>query len=43
MRGVIINGIREGGIAWARLYLELVEDRGAGITAAVEEITRGRE
>jgi ketosteroid isomerase-like protein len=43
MRGVIINGIREGRIAWARLYLELVEDRGAGITAAVEEITRGRE
>lgn len=42
MRGVIINGIREGTIAWARLYLELVEDQGAGIATAVENITRGR-
>lgn len=42
MRGVIINGIRDGRIAWGRLYLELVEDGGAGITRAVEDITRGR-
>ena len=42
MRGVIISGIREGKFAWARLYLELVEDGGAGITKAVEDITRGR-
>jgi ketosteroid isomerase-like protein len=43
MRGVIINGIREGRIASARLYLELVEDDGAGIAAAVEDITRGNQ
>jgi hypothetical protein len=39
MRGVIINGIREDRIAWARLYLELVEEGGAGIDAAVSRIT----
>jgi hypothetical protein len=42
MRGVIINGIRKERIVWARLYLELVEDGGAGITTAVEDIGRGR-
>ena len=42
MRGVIINGVRDGRIAWARLYLELLEEGGAGITMAVEDITRGR-
>lgn len=39
MRGVIVNGIRDGKISWARLYLELVERQGAGITAAVQRIT----
>lgn len=39
MRGVIINGIRDDHIAWARLYLELVEEAGAGIGAAVDRIT----
>ena len=39
MRGVIINRIRGDRIAWARLYLELVEEGGAGIAAAVERIT----
>lgn len=41
MRGVIINGIRDDRIAWARLYLELVEEGGAGIQAAVDRITTG--
>jgi ketosteroid isomerase-like protein len=40
MRGVIIFGERHGKAAWARLFLELVE-QGAGITEAVDEI-RGR-
>ena len=40
MRGVIINGIREGRIAWARLYLELLEEGGAGIDAAINRVTR---
>jgi ketosteroid isomerase-like protein len=40
MRGVIVLGARGDEIAWARLYLELVE-RGDGIAAAVDEI-RGR-
>ncbi|MGH2705898.1 MAG: nuclear transport factor 2 family protein [Actinomycetota bacterium] len=39
MRGVIINGIRDDRIVWARLYLELVEPEGAGITAAVQQIS----
>lgn len=39
MRGVIINGIRDEHIAWARLYLELVEESGAGVAAAVDRIT----
>jgi ketosteroid isomerase-like protein len=43
MRGVIINGIRDDHIAWARLYLELVEESGAGIEAAVERITGKRD
>jgi hypothetical protein len=37
MRGVIINGVEGDRVAWARLYLELIE-RGAGINAAVDEI-----
>jgi hypothetical protein len=40
MRGVIINGIREERIAWARLYLELLEEGGAGIDAAINRVTR---
>ncbi len=39
MRGVIINGIEDDRIAWARLYLELVEKGGAGISAAVDRVT----
>jgi hypothetical protein len=41
MRGVIINGVEDDRVRWARLYLELVE-QGAGIDAAVNAI-RGRD
>jgi ketosteroid isomerase-like protein len=42
MRGVIINGIRDDQIGWARLYLELVEEGGSGIAAAVDRVTGER-
>lgn len=38
MAGVIICGVREDRIAWARLYVEPVQT-GAGIEAAVREMT----
>ena len=38
MAGVIICGVREGRIAWARLYVEPVEQAGAGIDAAVRRM-----
>jgi ketosteroid isomerase-like protein len=41
-RGVSIFGIRDGRIAWARLYLEETEREGAGITDTVRRMT-GRE
>jgi ketosteroid isomerase-like protein len=41
-RGVSIFGIRDGRIAWARLYLEETEREGAAITETVRRIT-GRE
>ena len=39
MAGVIVMGIRDGQIAWARLYVEPVEQAGAGIDAAVQRMT----
>jgi len=39
MAGVIVFGIRERRVAWARLYVEPVEQRGAGIEAAVRGMT----
>ena len=39
MAGVIVFGIREGLVAWARLYVEPVEQGGAGIEAAVRDMT----
>lgn len=39
MAGVIICGIRDERIGWARLYIEPVEQAGAGIEAAVREIS----
>jgi len=34
-RGVTIQGVRQGRIAWARLYVETVEAAGAGTDAAI--------
>jgi ketosteroid isomerase-like protein len=41
-RGVIIMGIRDGRIAWGRLYVEETEQEGADITETVRRMT-GRE
>jgi ketosteroid isomerase-like protein len=38
MAGVIVFGVRDEAIAWARLYIEPVE-AGAGIDAAVRDMT----
>jgi hypothetical protein len=32
-------GMRDGRVAWARLYVEPVEEAGAGIDAAVRDMT----
>jgi SnoaL-like protein len=37
--GVIVMGIRDDLVAWARLYVEPVEEAGAGIDAAVRRMT----
>jgi len=39
MVGVFLCGVREGRIAWARLYMEPVEQAGAGIESAVRRMT----
>ncbi len=39
LRGVIIQGIEDGRITWARLYLENVEQQGADIDEAVAAMT----
>jgi hypothetical protein len=39
MAGVIVFGIRDGRVAWARLYVEPIEEAGAGIDAAVRDMT----
>ena len=41
-RGVTIVGIRDGHIAWGRLYLEEIEQEGADIEATVRRM-RGRK
>jgi hypothetical protein len=38
MVGVIVCGVRDERMSWARLYLEPVEQAGAGIDAAVRKI-----
>jgi ketosteroid isomerase-like protein len=38
MAGVIICGVRDRRVIWARLYVEPVEQSGAGIDAAVREM-----
>ncbi|HYZ81500.1 MAG TPA: nuclear transport factor 2 family protein [Solirubrobacteraceae bacterium] len=42
MAGVIVFGVHAGALTWARLYIEPVEQGGAGIDAAVSEIS-GRD
>jgi hypothetical protein len=39
MAGVIVMGIRDEQIAWARLYVEPVDEAGAGIDAAVRRMS----
>ena|SRR5215212_181607 len=39
MAGVIVFGVRGGRFSWARLYVEPVEQDGAGIDAAVRQIS----
>jgi ketosteroid isomerase-like protein len=38
MAGVIVGGVRDDRLIWARLYVEPVEQGGAGIDAAVREM-----
>jgi ketosteroid isomerase-like protein len=38
MAGVIVCGVRDGRMAWARLYVEPIEQGGTGIDAAVRQI-----
>jgi len=38
-RGVIIMGVRNGRIVWARLYMEPTQFGGAGIDAAVRDMS----
>jgi limonene-1,2-epoxide hydrolase len=40
MAGVIVFGVRADRIAWARLYVEPVEQAGAGIQSAVHAMAR---
>jgi ketosteroid isomerase-like protein len=42
MVGVIVMGVRNASISWARLYVEPVEAAGEGIDAAVRQMS-GRE
>jgi ketosteroid isomerase-like protein len=39
MAGVIVAGVREGSLTWARLYVEPVDHGGEGIDGAVREIS----
>ncbi len=42
MAGVIVLGVQDDLIAWARLYFEPIERAGAGIEAAVRDMTAER-
>ena len=42
MAGVIVLGVRDDLVAWARLYVEPVEPAGVGIDAAVRDMTAER-
>lgn len=39
MRGVTVQGVKHGQIAWIRLYMEPVEVAGAGVETAVRTVT----
>src|SRR3954469_23978298 len=39
MAGVIVGGVRDGRLRWARLYIEPVEQGGGGIGGAVRSMT----
>jgi ketosteroid isomerase-like protein len=39
MAGVIVGGVQDGRLAWARLYIEPVESGGEGIDAAVRDMS----
>ncbi|MET0614346.1 MAG: nuclear transport factor 2 family protein [Thermoleophilaceae bacterium] len=39
MAGVVVAGVRDGLLQWARLYVEPVEQEGAGIEAAVRDMS----
>ena len=41
LRGVNVFGIRDGEIAWGRIYLEPVEAAGAAIDQVLDELTKG--
>lgn len=41
MRGVTIFGVRAGRIVWGRLYMEPVQEMGAGIDATVKSLAGG--
>ena len=43
MQGVIVTGIQDGLIAWARLYMEPIEQGGADIDEMVQETYRPRQ
>jgi hypothetical protein len=42
MAGVIVFGVQDDVLAWARLYVEPVERTGSGIDAAVRDMTAER-
>ncbi len=42
MRGVTLFGVRDDRIVWGRLYVEPVEEAGAGIGEAVKRMAEGR-
>jgi len=40
MRGVVVLGVQDDTIAWARLYMEPVEEGGGDVDSAVRELYR---
>lgn len=42
MRGVTVQGVQDDRIAWVRMYMEPVQEGGAGSDAAVQQTVTGR-